>query len=455
MEMQAQVAPSYANMRSRLPVLSIGVNLSLMRRPMRALHVREEVMKRAFVVAIGTALCVGPIAVSPLQAQTAARTPAAKAPVAKAPSAKAGPARSSSYRAPRNTFGQPDLGAYWTNASITNETRPAGLGDRLVYTPEEVRRLENEVQVEVEVGNRPTDPNAPTFQKGGQAVEPGTRAQFAGAGGGVGGYNRGWIDPGAAVMRVHGEPRTSYLTTPNGRPPARKTAAAAQARGLNAQGGEGDDAGPGRGGRGAGAPAAAPARGGGGGNTRANPEEWPLGERCIVSFGRNGGPPMLSNGFYNNNYNFVQSRDTVAIWVEMVHDVRTVRLNAKHRTDGVRPWFGDSIGHWEGETLVVETTNIPQAQAYNGSWQNLTITEKFTRVAANRLFYQYIINDPTAWDQPWGGEYEFDALPAGQHLYEYACHEGNYAMENMLAGARAEDAAARTRASATPATTTR
>ena len=161
---------------------------------------------------------------------------------------------------------------------------------------------------------------------------------------------------------------------------------------------------------------------------------------------------MLPNGFYNNNYNIVQGRDTVAIWVEMVHDVRTVRMgpNAKHRTDGVRPWFGDSIGKWEGETLVVETTNIPQAQAYSGSWQDLTVTERFRRVSPTRLYYSYTIHDPTAWDADWGGEYEFDHLPKGQHIYEYACHEGNYAMENMRAGARADEELARQRATAAP-----
>ena len=279
---------------------------------------------------------------------------------------------------------------------------------------------------------------------------------------GTGAYNRGWLDPGSAVMRVRGEPRTSFLTTPDGRPPARKTAAAAEARGFNTQGGEGEDSAPARGGRGGDAAAAGAAgRGGGGGaglggRNRANPEDWPLAERCIISFGRNAGPPMLNNGFYNNNYRFVQGKDTVAIWVEMVHDVRLVHLNAKHRTDGIRPWMGDSIGHWEGETLVVETTNIPQAQAYNGSWQNLTVTEKFTRGARDRLLYQYSIKDPTAWDAPWGGEYEFGALPAGQGVYEYACHEGNYAMEDMLAGARAEEAAAvRPSAAATPASLAR
>jgi hypothetical protein len=244
------------------------------------------------------------------------------------------------------------------------------------------------------------------------------RPEFAAAGGNVGGYNRGWLDPGSAVMRVHGEPRTSFLTTPNGRPPARKQAAAAP-----------------QGGRGGGG-------GAGGLGSFDNPESRSLGERCIISFGRNGGPPMLPNGFYNNNYHFVQGKDEVVIEVEMVHDVRHIALNRKeHLPSNVRPWFGDSIGHYEGDTLVVETTNIPRAQQYNGSWENLKVTERFTRVAPDRLLYQYTIDDPTMWDKPWGGEYEF--APLNGRVLEYACHEGNYALEGMLAGARQAEADAK------------
>ena len=156
-----------------------------------------------------------------------------------------------------------------------------------------------------------------------------------------------------------------------------------------------------------------------------------------MSFGRSATPPMFDQ-LYNSNYQFVQGKDTLAIWVEMVHDVRVVRIGGKHRTDGIRPYMGDSIGHWEGDTLVVETTNIPQSGAYQGSWEHLTMIERFTRVAPNRLHYQFIVNDPTMWDQPWGGEYEF---AKGSPPFEYACHEGNYALEDVLAGARAADAA--------------
>ena len=146
---------------------------------------------------------------------------------------------------------------------------------------------------------------------------------------------------------------------------------------------------------------------------------------------------MFPNGWYNNNYLIAQSPTEVAIVIEMVHDVRHIRLNASHRTDTVRPWFGDSIGRWEGDTLVVETNHIPKAQAYYGAWENLTVTERFTRVGKDRIRYQFTAQDPTAWDKPWGGEYEFHPLK-GQVL-EYACHEGNYALGGILAGAREEE----------------
>jgi hypothetical protein len=124
--------------------------------------------------------------------------------------------------------------------------------------------------------------------------------------------------------------------------------------------------------------------------------------------------------------------------VELIHDTRVVRLNSKHRTDGARPWMGDSIGWWDGDTLVVETTNIPEAQQFFGSWKNLKVTERFKRVAKDRLYYQFTVEDPTMWDAAWGGEYEFS--PMNGIIYEYACHEGNYALPGMLAGARAEEA---------------
>jgi hypothetical protein len=159
-----------------------------------------------------------------------------------------------------------------------------------------------------------------------------------------------------------------------------------------------------------------------------------------MGFGRNAGPPMLPNGFYNNDYQILQTPDAVVIEVEMIHDTRIIRLNSHHRTDGVRPWMGDSIGHYDGNTLVVETTNIPKAQDFFGSWKNLKVTEWFTRVSPTRINYRFQVEDPDTWSQPWGGEYDF--APMHGIIYEYACHEGNYALPSILAGARHREQAA-------------
>jgi hypothetical protein len=334
------------------------------------------------MLAVGTALCAAPIVFTSQMALAADAKTAT----------------------PMAADGHPDLGGFWSNATLTPERRPAKLGNRSTYTPEEVKKMEGAVAQEVVEGNKPTDPNSGA--EGGKEDPSKLRPEFAAAGGDVGGYNRGWLDPGSAIMRVHGEPRTSFLTTPDGQPPARidKTAAGGFPRGMG---------------------------------SFDNPENRSLGERCIMGFGRNAGPPMLPNGFYNNNYQFLQTKDAFVIEVEMVHDTRVVRIGGTHRTDGVRPWMGDSVGHWEGNTLVVETTNIPQTQAYNGSWKNLKVTERFSRDGKDRVLYQYSIDDPTAWAKPWGGEYEFYKLN-GQ-IYEYACHEGNYALPGMLGGARRQE----------------
>ena len=340
-------------------------------------------MKRALFLALGSTVCAAAVAGAALAAPA--------------------------YKAPRNAWGQPDISGNWTNVSLTPEQRPAALGTKSAYSKDEVSKMEANIQKEVEEGNQISDPNAGAPKAGGE-VKAGIRPEFAAAGGGVGGYDRGWLDPGSHVMRVNGEGRTSILTTPDGRVPKLK----------------------------AGVPTPTLGRGGGGPlGSFDNPENRSLGERCIIGFGRNAGPPMLANGFYNNNYGIVQSKDDIAIVVEMVHDVRHIRLNAQHRTDGVRPYMGDSVGRWDGDTLVVETTNLPQSQAYYGSWKDLKVTERFTRAGKFRLHYAFTVEDPTRWDKPWGGEYEFNPLDGA--IYEYACHEGNHALPGMLAGARLEE----------------
>jgi len=348
-------------------------------------------MQKVVIAALGTLLLAG-VAAAPLNAV--------------AEEAKAS-AKAAAWKPVKNAFGQPDLSGAWSNATLTPMTRRPAFKDQLNYTPEQVKEMESNAAAEVEEGNQDTDPNAPAEAP---KTPPGAniRPEFAAAGGDVGGYNRGWLDPGSHVMRVNGEPRTSLITTPNGQVPPRK----------------------------AGAPPAP--RFGGGMGSFDGPEVRSLGERCIMSFGRNAGPPMFPNGFYNNNYQIIQTADSVGIQVEMNHDLRQVRLNAKHRTDDVRPYMGDSIGWYDGDTLVVETTHIPQNQNFMGSWKNLKVTEKFTRVGQHRLHYQFTVEDPDTWDKPWGGEYEFSPLQGV--IYEYACHEGNYALPGILAGARAEEA---------------
>jgi len=319
------------------------------------------------------------------------------------------------YTAPRLAFGQPDLQAVWSNATLTPMTRP-GKVKEATYTEDEVKKMEQAIVDEVVEGNKASDPKAGAEYKPAANLRP----EFAAAGGAVGGYDRGWLDPGNQVMRVNGQPRSSLLTTPNGLPPARK-AGAANATETTPTFIKmlGDSP----------VPKGAPFD---------NPESRGYGERCVIGFGRNGGPPMFANGFYNNNYQIVQSPNAIMIETEMNHDARIIRLNAKHRTDDVRPYFGDSIGWWEGDTLVVETTNIPQGQNFMGAWKTLKVTEKFKRVAVDRLYYSFQVEDPSIWDAAWGGEYEFHPLNQ-QRLFEYACHEGNYAMHGILSGARVEE----------------
>jgi hypothetical protein len=319
-----------------------------------------------------------------------------------AQAADAKPAASAKYVAPRLSFGVPDIGGTWNNATLTTLERPASYGDRLLMTPDEVKKDEGSDAALVAEGNKPTNPNATVND-----LPVNCGRGFSGTNCG---YNSGWTDPGTTVMRVHGQPVSSFITFPaNGRVPALKTGAVRPAR----------PAGP-------------------GGSVNDNPETKSLAEQCLTSFGNSAGPVMLPL-LYNNNYKIVQSKDAVVIDVEMVHDARVIRINGTHRTDGVRPWWGDSIGHYEGNTLVVETTNFPQRLAFPRglSWENLKVTEKFTRVGADRLLYQFTVSDPTLWDADWGGEYEFSATKG--LIYEYACHEGNYALEGMLAGARDED----------------
>jgi hypothetical protein len=327
-------------------------------------------------------------------------------------------ADNTAFKTPRTAWGAPDLENTWTNVTVTQLERPTSYGDRKTLTEDEVKKLEGKAQENVIYENKPTDPGVGSLDN--------TRKNCQSADGRDCGYNAGWKDETVKVMRVGGEPRTSFITsTADGRIPpmiggkmdpqalARLQREKDQAAGENAAGGR-----PGQ---------------------NDNPEGRSLSERCI-SFGNTAGP-LLPNGYYNNNIKIVQSKDSVAIELEMVHDVRVIRLNQPHRTDGVRPYYGDSVGHWEGNTLVVETTNYHPATSFHGASANLTLTERFTRTAKDRLRYTFTVSDPTVWASAWTGEYEF--YPTNGQLYEYACHEGNYGLEGILAGARDEEARAK------------
>lgn len=328
----------------------------------------------------------------------------------------AGVASAQDYKPPRNPLGQPDLEGAWTNATVTPQTRPTKYGTRRAMTPEEVAKIEGAAAAQIERGNQKTDPNAPT-------VADGT----------VGGYNRGFLDPGIQVMRVGGEPRTSLITTPDGQVPVPRHGSKVSAAEMRTFSGSPyfiDEYGS----------AALFGEDRQTAQRFNNPEELSLADRCLTSFGRNGPPPMMPNGFYNNNYVIQQAPGAVLIVTEMVHDARIIRLDSRaHAPASMRPWFGDSVGWYEGDTLVVETTNFPKTQAWFGSWEALKVTERFSRSARGRLRYSFTVEDPTVWAQPWSGEYEFAAL--GGLVYEYACHEGNYAMPGILGGSRAADQA--------------
>jgi hypothetical protein len=319
------------------------------------------------------------------------------------------------WRAPRTADGHPDLQGTWTNATITPFERPEKYADRLVLSDREADELEHAEAQFNATANAPTDPKT--------KVEDLPTSCGRGFSGANCGYNNFWVDPGTKLINVHGQRRSSMLVDPpNGRMPPLTEAGKQRFAQRMAAFRRGDGGGPADG-----------------------PEMRSLGERCILSFGSSAGPPMISL-LYNNNYQIVQTPDSVVILVEMVHDARVVRLNSKHRPSNVRTWMGDSIGWWEGETLVVETSNFRPDQSFRASSQNLQVTERFTRIDPNQILYRFTVEDPETFTQPFSGELAMNAT--SDKIYEYACHEGNYALPGILAGARQQEQEAAARAAA-------
>ncbi|MYF11114.1 MAG: hypothetical protein F4229_09050 [Gammaproteobacteria bacterium] len=300
------------------------------------------------------------------------------------------------FAAPRTDFGHPDLQGTWTNATITALERPDQF-DRLVLTEAEAAEWERRT--------------AGFFEAIDNIPEGGLQA-----GEDVGGYNSFWMDPGTRALRVDGEPRSSIITSPSsGKLPYRL---GARIKLINFMGNVI--------------------------NAFDGPEQRPLGERCVVGFGSTGGPPMLPV-LYNNNYQIVQTPDHVMIHVEMNHDARIIRLGGEHPPAQVRPWMGDSIGRWEDDALVVETTNFHPGQTFRAAVKHQlllspegVVTETLRRVGEAEIKYSFEVEDPALYTEPWRGEITF--RPADGRIYEYACHEGNYALPGILAGARREEA---------------
>jgi hypothetical protein len=295
---------------------------------------------------------------------------------------------------PRTPDGHPDLQGTWTNATITPLERPAALAGKATLTDAEARVLEAKSADELADADGKSE--GPLLAAAGSS--------------GTGGYNALFIDRGSEFARVDGVKRTSLIVDPpDGKVPhisadaARRLAASYAGRGFNSV------------------------------------KDRPLSERCLIGFGSTSGPPMLPV-LYNNNYQIVQTPDSVLILVEMVHDARIIRMNAKHASPGVRQWLGDSVGHWEGDTLVVDTTNFTDKTRFHGSTQNLHVVERFRRTDANTILYRATIEDPAAFSRPWTIEYPFLATPGP--IYEYACHEGNYSLTDILGGARKKESEA-------------
>lgn len=285
---------------------------------------------------------------------------------------------------PRTPWGHPDVQGVWSTATITPFERPREWAGKEFLTEQEAADFERRT---LQTNNRD--------RRGGSA-----EADVAGA------YNEFWFDRGTKVVPTR---RTSLvIDPPDGRIPS--LTAGAQKR-LN------DEA------------EARKARG-----PAENPEDFSLWVRCIVR----GVPTVMLPQGYNSNYQIYQTPEYVVIVAEMIHEARIIPLNGRpHLPRTVRQWMGDSVGRWEGDALIVETTNFSDKAAYRGTTANLRLVERFTRTAPDVLQYRVTIDDPTTFTRPW--TVELPVTPTDGEIYEYSCHEANYSLEGMLRGARAQE----------------
>ncbi|MFL5296333.1 MAG: hypothetical protein ACJ798_08125 [Phenylobacterium sp.] len=296
----------------------------------------------------------------------------------------------------------------WTNATVTRLERPAAFS-QLVVPKEQADAVAKATAARLQAANGRSDLGQGAFKDENATA----------------GYNSYWIDSGDGLMRVRGEARSSFITSPaDGKMPFRnraKSLALMNRDGVEYQSGKG---------------------------AYTDPEDLPIRERCLIAQSDAGGPVML-NAIYNNNYSFFVTPGYFVIDLEMNHDVRIAPIfasagqaRASHQPAKIRPWLGDTVAWWEGDTLVTETKNvnpIQEGRTLTPVSSQGTVTERFTRIAKDELLYQFKVDDPVHYTQAWSGEYSFK--PAKGQIYEYACHEGNYAMEGILRGARLAEAA--------------
>ena len=309
---------------------------------------------------------------------------------------------------------RPDLGGIWTNAALTRLTRPVNVNPLIVTAAQA-----QEIAASTSIAGLPAGEfEAPTENADTAATPAAGSDDF-----GLRAYNDFWIDPGSALARVKGEFRSSYIISPeNGQIPNLGTPNADFQRrnfGVRYATGIGDMSGP---------------------------EAMPLAERCLIGFGNTAGPGMMGT-LYNSTYRFVQTDDYVVIEVEMVHDARIIPIYADAETAraNLRPaalqqWFGDSRGWYENGELIVETVNINPQQMEQSAVPITAagkITERFSRYSDTEVVYQFTVDDDNLYSQPWTAELSFHATDG--RMYEYACHEGNYAMPGILAGARLQE----------------
>jgi hypothetical protein len=309
-----------------------------------------------------------------------------------APAAKAATV-GKNYTPPRTTDGQPDLQGVWTNNTVTPLERPKGLAAKEFYTDAELAERQKKERERLDLN-----------LEEGRPTEAGTAEDVH--------YDFAQFGLDRSQAKLVWDRRTSIIVGPEGTKPAltpeaRKRIAERAAKNK--------------------------------GHELVGPENRPLGARCLAR--ANVGPPMLPAA-YNSNLQIVQGAGYVAIETEMIHDTRIIPLDGRpHISAGIRQWYGDSVGHWEGNTLVVDTTNFTDLNPFPGA-QNLHVVERLTRVSPDTILYQFTVEDPGMWTKPWSGELPITKIQ-GQ-VYEYACHEANYPLANTLRGARvAEQEAAK------------